>query len=124
MNLVYILKSMRKLLCMLLMCWLPFSMAVAQAMSAQMILKKQVSQDAQQFEVRLIKSCHSDATQKDGDSSQCSQCVACALANTSATIKNIGTFKTQEETSAKYKTFHSTLVSIQLAPAFKPPIFN
>ncbi len=114
---------MKRILCILLLCWLPISISVAQVMSTQMMLERESSSD-EQPNANATVNCHDNSAQINGKSARCSDCVSCALVTSSATFRDFISFKTLPKASSKYVLIKISFVSIQPPSIIKPPIFN
>lgn len=119
-------KSMKKLVCLLLMFWLPLSMATAQAMSTKMMLKNQTGFGHTNIS-HSSESCHDNSNQDGGPESKshkCSACSSCVLASTAANFNSLPAAFISLNKSAKHQAFQPKFVSIQLETLIKPPILN
>jgi hypothetical protein len=109
-------RNMKKIICILLMCWLPLSMVTAQAMSTKMMLQNQQDSDST-LRSQGAESCHGEThTQKDktSKSHKCTVCGSCVLASSVATFSSIESGITFLKTALKHLAFEPTFVSIEL----------
>lgn len=120
---------MKKLICLLMMCWLPLSLTVANAMSARMMLNHSSSktQHAAAAKATVQMPCHQAMQQHDNQKAQasvCVDCAACELATANVTMSTVAPFNTPEIVAEKYSILQASLISIQLPPSIKPPMLH
>lgn len=111
---------MKKLICIILICWLPILMATANAMSLQMA--SQAMHDDMQVESTM--SCHDKVDTQSVKAHNCINCGFCVMATSvisfvSSSFLNIPEFK-----SFKTSFINDELQSINHLPADRPPILN
>lgn len=117
---------MRKVICILLMFWLPLSLATAQVMSAKMMLNSHLGSNKIQ-EIESTESCHDKTHQQNSltsKSHKCSVCGSCVLASATATLSDFPTHIDSQKDSSKNLAFEPTFVSITPESFIKPPILN
>jgi hypothetical protein len=112
--------AMKKLICILLIGWLPVFMVAANAMSLQMTTKV-MNDDVQ---VQSSMPCHDEVDDAPVKSHNCISCGLCVV-TTSVTftsvspVLHIPAFK-----SFKLSFVDDAFKSIYHAPAYRPPILN
>jgi succinate dehydrogenase/fumarate reductase-like Fe-S protein len=110
---------MKKLICILLVSWLPVFMATANAMSLQMAL--QVNVDIQE---QVSMPCHDKASKKSDSSSDCVGCGFCMIATSIANVDMVPFLDVPAFTSLKVSFINVEYKSTDYSPAFRPPILN
>lgn len=116
---------MKKFICLLIMFWLPFSMAMAQIMSADMMLKADLH--ATQIYSDVSPACHKQVESENTNqqtSHQCTHCNACFLASAGALIINSPALILLDANVNKHATLSVSFSSRHSAPVIKPPILN
>lgn len=125
--------SMKKLICLFMMCWLPLSITAAQAMSAQMMLNHFNSKTQQSVTVAKEMTsaqsmpCHQYMQTSKGEkapASVCVKCAACDLATAFATFDVPSSKPLPKKIADKFTISQSSLISTQLPPSIKPPILH
>jgi len=119
-------RVMKKIICILLMCWLPLSLVTAQAMSTKMMLQNQQDSDLS-LSSQSAESCHGETHTQKGKTSKphkCTVCGSCVLASSVATFSSIESGVTFLKTALKYLAFQPSFVSIESESFIKPPILN
>lgn len=114
------------MICILLMCWFPLSMATAQAMSVQMMLTSHLGSNQTQ-KIESAESCHDNKHQQESltsKSHKCSVCGLCVLASATATLGNFPSNIDSQKDRSKHLAFEPAFVSITPAIFIKPPILN
>lgn len=110
---------MKKLICILLMAWLPVFMVTAGAMSLQMTLQGQQTQQADSA------SCHDNiGNQKSEKIHQCIACGFCMMATSMASFDTALGLAITALTSTAPLSTDVVFKSINDTPAFRPPIFS
>lgn len=124
---------MKKWICLLMMCWLPLSITVANAMSAHMMLNHFKSKPHQLTSSVVTNTsakmmpCHQLMQGAEAESTQasiCVDCAACDLATAFATIDVGDNPITKKQLAEKFAITQASLISIQLPPSIKPPILH
>jgi hypothetical protein len=119
-------RMVKKVICILLICWLPLSLVTAQAMSTKMMLQNQQDSDLT-LSSQSAESCHGETHSQNDEASKshkCSVCGSCVLVSAVATFDNIATFSLFLKISLKHLAFEPTFVSIESESFIKPPILN
>lgn len=117
---------MRKVICILLLCWLPLSMVTAQVMSVKMMLNSHLGTNQIQ-EIDSTESCQDNTHQQKSLSSKshkCTVCGSCVLASATATLGDFPTHIDSLKSPSKHLAFEPTFVSITPETFIKPPILN
>lgn len=125
--------SMKKLICLFMMCWLPLSITAAQAMSAQMMLNhfnsktQQLVPATKEMTSAQSMPCHQFMQTNKAEKapvSICADCAACELATAFATIDLLVDVTLPKKIADKFTISQSSLISTQLPPSIKPPILH
>jgi hypothetical protein len=126
---------MRKIICIVLMCWLPLFMGAANAMSMQMALGSLQNSaettcpymaDMKMSEMAGMKMADMSKMTKSSEhkSSHHSTCAACAIASASASYNAMPIFNVVASANDLPRAVNVTFPSQDLPPAIKPPILN
>lgn len=112
--------AMKKLICILLIGWLPVFMVAANAMSLQMMTKTMHGD----MQVQSSMPCHSEPDDVPSKSHNCISCGLCVVATSAAFTPvapalNIPVFK-----SFNLSFADDEFKSINHSPAYRPPILN
>ncbi len=110
---------MKKLICILLISWMPILMATANAMSLQMTTQAMNSN----LKVEASMPCHGEAEQKPVKH----HCISCGFCVVATSI--VYTTATPQLNIPAFKSFKSSFIddefkSINHLPAYRPPILN
>ena len=119
-------KVMKKVICILLMFWLPLSLVTAQTMSTKMMLQNQQNAELM-LNNQYAESCHGETHAQNDNTSKshkCSVCGSCVLASSVATFSNIESGITFPKISLKHLAFEPAFASIEAESFIKPPILN
>ncbi len=115
--------SMKRIICLFLMLWLPLFMGSAWAMSMQMALESQHVQ-TKHIAVKPSMSCHeSSAKTHKNQSDKCAVCGMCALVNGTANFTTAPILNLTASASPKPPFFYIAFISQDYPPNYKPPIF-
>jgi len=110
---------MKKLICILLMAWLPVLMVTASAMSLQMTFQGQQSQEADSA------SCHDKiGNQQSEKTHQCIACGFCMMATSMASFDTAPVLAIPALTSTAPLSIDVVFKSTTNTPAFRPPILS
>jgi formate hydrogenlyase subunit 6/NADH:ubiquinone oxidoreductase subunit I len=112
---------MKKLICIVLIGWLPVFMVTANAMSFQMTIQE-VSKATVPAEV--VPPCHDTSNQPQEVAHQCIGCGFCMMASSMANFNTIPTIAIPALTSDAPESVDVVFQSTNYSPAFRPPILN
>lgn len=114
-------KTMKKLICILLMFWLPLSLSLAHAMSTDMMIADNALH--KELLAEPEHPCHQHGTKSHGES-DCKHCGSCTLAMANAMLKPLTVFDALPKMASKFRSLESTLTAFTVPPTIKPPILN
>ncbi len=114
---------MRKIICIVLMCWLPLFMGAASAMSMQMELGNlQNSAETACPYMPDMKMSDMQAGKSEHKSSHNNSCAACAIASASASYNAVPIFNVVTSANDLPRAVNVAFPSQDFPPAIKPPI--
>lgn len=120
-----ILLLMKKLICILLMSWLPIFMVTANAMSLQMT-SQNMSHSAEQSAVAYsdAKACHDKTNKRQDGAHHCVSCGFCLMATSMANFDTFPVIDILVFSSIAPEAIDVVFNATSYSPAFRPPIFN
>jgi len=111
---------MKKLICTVLMMWLPIFMVTANAMRMQMETKAMNGET----QMQATMSCHTQSDQVSVKLPHCMSCPLCAVATSAIDIGFIPLINIPSFQSFKLSLTDDTLQSIDHSPLYRPPILH
>lgn len=111
---------MKKLICILLVSWLPIFMATANAMGLQMSIQSMNDHHQQMVDM----PCHDKSNDQKQSQHHCISCGFCVIATSIASFDNTPIFALEAFTSISPAFIDVGFKSADQSPAFKPPILN
>jgi hypothetical protein len=110
---------MKKLICILLISWLPILMVTANAMSLEMATQAMSDEKAQ-----ASMPCHDKTDQQAVKAHKCIDCGFCVIATSIVNANITSSLHIPEFKSFKLSFTNDELKSINHSPAYRPPILN
>lgn len=109
---------MKKLMCTVLVIWLPIFMVTANAMRMQMATNTMHDQT----QMQSTMPCHAESDQATVQSHRCMSCPLCAVATSAINIGFIPLINIPTFQSLKLSFVDDALQSIDHSPLYRPPI--
>lgn len=117
--------AMKKLICLLMMTWLPLSMATAAIMSTEMMVSNDLHTIVEK--AQNVESCHqhTDNQSKDNQPThQCNFCNTCLLASSGAVLTVAPMFITVSGSANEHAPLTIPAYSDHSSTTIKPPILR
>lgn len=111
---------MKKLICIVLISWLPVFMLTANAMSLQMTTQSLIAD----LQTEASMPCHDKTDKQPLKAHNCMSCGFCAIATSIASTTTVPFLHIPECKSFKTSFVDDGFNSIDHAPAYRPPILN
>lgn len=111
---------MKKLICTVLIIWLPIFMVTANAMRMQMATKP--TNDKTQMQSSM--PCHTESKAASVKSHYCMSCPLCAVATSAVNVGFIPLINIPTFQSFKLSLTNDALQSIDHSPLYRPPILH
>jgi hypothetical protein len=111
---------MKKLMCTVLIIWLPIFMVTANAMRVQMATNTMHGET----QMQSTMPCHAASDQDSVQSHHCMSCPFCAIATSAVNIGFIPLINIPSFQSFKLSFVDDALQSIDHAPLYRPPILH
>ncbi|MFV1921568.1 MAG: hypothetical protein ACMZ63_03010 [Methylotenera sp.] len=116
---------MKKIICLLMMFWLPLSMATAAIMSTDMMVYNDLHTSVEKAKSAEMCHQHPDNQSKGNETShQCTFCNACLLASAGIFLSHTPMFQLASENASKHITLYIPIYSDHLSTTIKPPILH
>lgn len=116
---------MKKIICLLMMFWLPLSMATAAIMSTDMMIYDDLHPSVEK--AQSVEMCHQhpDNQSKGNETShQCTFCNACLLASAGVVLGHAPMLQLASENANMHIALSIPIYSDYLSTTIKPPILH